>query len=111
MKNYVFIYRNAELAGELAVGEIPAADVIEEIGLAAGEVGGITAADDGDGGGIRGITSDGVEGGVGDDGVLVGEVEELFYDEMVAGAGDGLVVGGVLALLGDQLRAKGGGNT
>lgn len=76
-------YRNAEVAGELAIGEIPGPDIGEErwVDWVGWGVGGGGNAD----GGVEcGHGGDGV-GGVG-----VGEVEKFFDEEVVAG----FVVGG-----------------
>ena len=73
-------YRNAEVAGELRVAE---AAVTGELRLAAGD-GGVTAVDGGDSGGV----GDGaVEEAVGDESVLVGEVEEVVDGELVSSGG------------------------
>lgn len=110
---YIFVYRHAEVAGEMGIGETPAADIGHEIGFAAREGRGVAGVDGGDGGGIRGVAGDGVQGGggggVGNEGVVVvGEVEEVLHDENVGGcctATGGLVVGGV-SLFGHELCAK-----
>ena len=89
---YIFIYLEAEVTGELAVGEIPATEISDEIRFAGRR---ITAGVEGGGGSstetgrISGVSIDGrVESSVGYDGVVVvGKIEEVFNGKMVSGGG------------------------
>lgn len=65
----------------MAIGEIPATNIRDGIGVGAREGGGVAAVNDGGDGGRVG--RDGVEGGVGDDNVVVGEVQEVLHNEVV----------------------------
>lgn len=65
----------------MAVGQILATDIRDGIGVGAREGGGVAAVDGGGDGGR--VSSDGVKGGIGDDNVIVGEVQEVLHDEVV----------------------------
>ena len=77
----------------MAFNEIPAT-VGHEIGVAAGEGGWVAAINSGNGGRIGGVAGNGIEGDVGNDSVVVGEVEEVLDDEMVGSASVVVVVVG-----------------
>lgn len=68
----------------MSLRETPAADISGSMGLAAGKRG-VTAVNDGDGGGFRGGASDVIEPGLIGNDVVVGKIEEVLDDEMVAG--------------------------
>lgn len=76
-------YRNAKLAGELSVGEIPTANVSREMRLVARK-GGITTVNNGDSGRICRISGNSVEEPVGHDVVVIGEIEQVLDHEMVS---------------------------
>lgn len=67
---------------------IPRADISDQLRLATRD--GVAAVDDGDGGRIGGGPRDGIKGAIGNDGVVVGEVEQVFNEKMVATAGLGI---------------------
>lgn len=82
-------YRDAEVVRELSISEAPATNVTGKVRFAAGERG-IAAVDGGDGRRISGGSGDGVVLPVKNDGIVVGEIEEVLDDEMVAGGGLGV---------------------
>lgn len=103
----VCAYRDGEVAGEMAIGGIPAGNVGEEIGIGGGGIieGGRIV---GGGGGVCGGR---VKGWVRNDGsvVVVGEVEEVLDDEVVGGGVDvGGGGGGCHVIRGGELWAEAG---
>lgn len=82
-------YRDAEVVRELSISEAPATNVAGKVRFAAGERG-IAAVDGGDDRRVSGGSGDGVVLPVKNDGIVVGEIEEVLDDEMIAGGGLGV---------------------
>ena len=84
----------------MSISVIPRPNISGELRLATRD--GVAAVDDGEGGRICWGSGDRIEGAVGNDGIIVGEVEEVFNDKVVTTAGLGIRN----ALLRPELRCR-----
>jgi len=67
----------------MTIGEIPATNVRNGIGVVAGEGGGVAAINGGDVGRVGGVDRERIENGVGVYNIVVGEIQKVLDNEVV----------------------------